>query len=615
MAVIYYPYRVQVINSLTNWQPLSPQPAGLDGVVFEYKVFSLAVTSASAASGFGTTLTISKTDKNPDLSYFEDRIDALISSYDQQYLGCPAVYPTVDNDPAGPSADGVGELLEANSIFFPTNTVSFPGVNNAALLFTFGEGTDSFQFAATQPGDSWNAGDIDGYDASGNRIYIIPELMYPFASPKYFGNTARNYRPTHGNYCVPKIVDGEPVFQFDDSSTSRAYRLKAQTGDSGPSDSNFGYYFEFSSASAGGTATTGNRLVQAFFDKLKGQSHVLSDAVSDPFKKGGYSSGHVGGGGDFDTSSDPIPVPDLPRSDILTSGMFRLYNPTAAQLKSFADYLWSDNFVVDNIKKLFSDPMQSILGLSIIPAQAGPNVSEEVSFNGISSGVTMPRVTYQYVTVDCGSINVSEFWGAYLDYAPYTSFQLYLPYIGTRPLSVDDVMGGSLGVVYHIDVTTGACVCFVSCGNRVLYTFSGSCASEIPVTASNWSSAIGSAINIAASIGTMVATGGASAPLSVSSMASSVSNMLKPEVEKSGAMSGGAAVLGIQYPYLIITRPIQCVPEDQNNYTGYPSFVTVTLGSESGWTVVQSIHLEGVSCTAAEKDEIMQLLTTGVIIA
>jgi hypothetical protein len=154
----------------------------------------------------------------------------------------------------------------------------------------------------------------------------------------------------------------------------------------------------------------------------------------------------------------------------------------------------------------------------------------------------------------------------------------------------------------------------VKCGESVLYSFVGQCAASVPIVGRDWTNVINGALNVASSIGTMVATGGASAPSALGGLASAASNIMKPNIEKSGSMSGTGGMMGIQTPYLIITRPRQAVPELQNKFTGYPSFVTKRLSDVKGYTEVESVHLEKIPATEQEYNEIVSLLKGGVIL-
>lgn len=121
-------------------------------------------------------------------------------------------------------------------------------------------------------------------------------------------------------------------------------------------------------------------------------------------------------------------------------------------------------------------------------------------------------------------------------------------------------------------------------------------------------------LSTAVSLGSMVATGGATAPMALGQIASTVVNDLKPSIERSGSISGGGGLLANQTPFLILTRPRQCLPEFQNEFSGYPSFITAFLGDVSGYTEVHSVRLTGVQATDNEIDEIISLLKNGVIL-
>lgn len=357
---------------------------------------------------------------------------------------------------------------------------------------------------------------------------------------------------------------------------------------------------------------------------------VYDDSESeDPFSPGGTTGDDEtdpeGGDGTFENEEVTVDPPALPTLSAIQSGFIAAYMPSFSQLQSLGDYLWSDLFSLDTFKKLFSDPMQAILGLSLVPVS--PNTADSnVVIGNINTGISMPKVLRQFVTVDCGSITLPEYWGGYLDYSPYTKVEIYLPYIGVRPLDTDEVMGRTLRVVYNVDVLSGACVCFVQCDNTIRYHYVGQCGASIPITANDWTRVVNGAVSIATALGVGVATLGAGAAAGGATAASMAgtgalvggiaSQVLasKPRVEHSGSLAGMGGILGVQFPYIIIQRPRQAVPSGQNAFTGYPAFIKRTLGTVSGYTQVTGVHLTGLSCTDEEKNEIQAYLEAGVIL-
>lgn len=335
---------------------------------------------------------------------------------------------------------------------------------------------------------------------------------------------------------------------------------------------------------------------------------------TDPYTPGGNSDVSEPNG-DFDVTSDPIDFPTLPTLGAVDSGFITLFNPELTELQALARYMWTNPlFDISAWKKVFADPMDAILGLSIVPVSVPDGSSRPITVGNIVTDVSMKVATAQFIEVQCGSLNVNEFWSGYLDYEPHTKAEIYLPFCGVHQISVDDIMNKTVEVRYHVDILSGACCAYVKCGDSVLYQFIGQCSSNIPISGSDFTNVINGVMSAATAIGSLVATGGASAPLAVPALSSTALNALKPNIEKSGAMGGTGGMLAIQKPYLVLTRPKQAHPENQNHYTGYPSFITENLGDLSGYTEIEKIHLEGVPATDDELNEIESLLKGGVIL-
>ena len=304
---------------------------------------------------------------------------------------------------------------------------------------------------------------------------------------------------------------------------------------------------------------------------------------TDPYADGGYS-GDGGGDGSFNLQNDSIDFPNLPTLSAVDTGLVSIYTPSLAQLKALATFLWNANPTdVDWWKKLVANPLDLILGLSIVPVQ-----------------------------VPAGSA---------LDYSPFTKFSLYLPFIGTRTISCDDIMGRTVHVKYNVDLLSGGCTAMVKITggpddnqlDAILYQYSGACAISIPLTGETFTNMITSTIQLAASIGATVATGGAASGVTAASAANSLMSM-KPIIERAGGVSGAAGQLGIMQPYLIAEVPRQSVPVDCNKFTGYPSNMKATIGDLTGYTEVEIVYLQGIEATQAELDELESVLKGGFII-
>ena len=403
-----------------------------------------------------------------------------------------------------------------------------------------------------------------------------------------------------GNNLSRTTSFGAIVADFTDNIiTDLEYRLSGSTGNA------------YVNATVSLTYIGGTTYKQATIDFLNDCIDEVQPAT-DPYNN--YSESDEGGGeGDADDEQDDVDIPDLPPDYASDSKFITLYNPTLSELQNLASYMWSSAFDIATFKKLFANPMDCILGLSLVPVAVPNGGTKTVTVGNISTGISMQTAASQFVEVDCGTLNVKEFWGAYLDYEPYTKAEIYLPYIGIHAISVDDIMDKAVNVVYHVDILSGACVAYIKCDDTILYQFIGACSAHIPVTGNDYASMISGVISIAGAIGSMVATGGASAPLAATAIASTAVNSMKPNIEKSGSLSGAGGLMSVQTPYLILTRPRLCVPGKQNTYLGYPAFISVTMGDLSGYTEVEAVHLENMSATANEVTEIENILRSGVI--
>lgn len=344
-------------------------------------------------------------------------------------------------------------------------------------------------------------------------------------------------------------------------------------------------------------------------------SNILILEAPDPYQQEGEESGEEGGDGQ-DQEDDPVEEETLPVPSVAGHGFCTIYVPSSQELGQMAAYLWSGAFDVTQVIKLFSNPMDSILGLSAVPVSLS-GTSEQIYLGGVAlTGITMPKYTGRTsVKVDFGTTTIKERWGSYLDYEPYTEFSIYLPFIGIKPLKADDIMGKTISLMYNIDILSGGCVAYIRpAGGSVLYEWSGQCALQIPVTARNYDNVFQTAMSVVGAVGAAVVAP-ASAPVLSGAVASAAvqAAATKPRIERSGSVNGITGFLGQLRPYIIRTIPEAFIPADQNKFIGYPAYINVDLASVTGYNEVDSIHLENVTATGAELDEIESILKGGVI--
>lgn len=367
-----------------------------------------------------------------------------------------------------------------------------------------------------------------------------------------------------------------------------------------------------------------------------------TDPDEDPYSgdDSPYNPADVGGGdGDGDDPYDPgddIDYPDDPPISIADTGMMSVYIPSSVQLNLLSSYLWSNNFVTSLVKEVYADPMDVIISLGFlpfnIPAESTPvNIKVGDRDSQVSSNVPAEK----YHNLDCGSVALKTTIGAYIDYAPYTKADIFIPFVGFVPLDVDAFMGHSVGLKYKVEICTGSGIAFLLRDGKVWQTFACNLMTPIPISSANysqmWQTVVGATAALAgagavgaAGMGAAAGAGemaeGAQSISAMSGNAAKASSGImsaaatKPTIQKSNNVSVMVGIMGSRKPFIQLHRPNLMLPNDQKDFQGYPSYIETPLSALTGYTRVSSINLAVSGATAQELKLIDATLKTGFII-
>lgn len=299
-----------------------------------------------------------------------------------------------------------------------------------------------------------------------------------------------------------------------------------------------------------------------------------------------------------------------------SNGLWTIYNPTLSEVQQFGGWLWSES-LIDQIIRQFNNPIEAVIGFMSIYCTPITGDRKVIKAGYLSSPVSAKEVTNQYVTINCGQVEVPEYYHTAVDYTR-SKVEIFLPFIGIVPLDCSVVTGSTLEVIYRIDVLTGTCLAQIKVikqnSDAVMYTYPGNCAVQLPLTASTYTGMVGAimgAISGGFALG-MGDVGGGIKKLG-DGLVSGMSNL--SGTAKSGNLSSNAGALGIRIPYLIITHPTVYDAMIYNQFYGYPSNVYQRLSAMSGFVRVKDIHLDSISCTDQELEMIYAKLKEGVIIS
>lgn len=322
-----------------------------------------------------------------------------------------------------------------------------------------------------------------------------------------------------------------------------------------------------------------------------------------------------GGQGGYSLTSDNIGVPSLPSISAVDSGFVRVYDVSTAEMEALASELWTPNFF-NTIVKNFQSPFENIISLGIVPFTGLTGSQEQIQIGNYAATAVGNKLATTVYNIDCGNVNVQEFYNNWLDYDGYTDITVVLPLCGTVSVSPSEFMDGVMNIQYNFDIFSGAVIAFISCIKNglesVLYTKEGSIRTEIPISGANYASVYSTMISSALGMATGIAIG---RPDKAAGAASNLLSM-KPQYQRSGSAHGAQNILGIRTPYIVLHRP-DCVQDQTYPYEhGFRSDKYCAIQDCTGFlqASIDMYDLEGIPCTDQEREMIKKSISEGIYI-
>mgnify|MGYP000098038363 CR=1 FL=1 len=334
--------------------------------------------------------------------------------------------------------------------------------------------------------------------------------------------------------------------------------------------------------------------------------------------------------GDGDNISDTVEYPEV--SYIPNS--YTKYWITPDELVKLKEFLFKKTFL-DNVSRLWENPAEYIVDLTYYPLRPDTlnmtGAQEQIIVGNINSEVTgliFPDSGNRFHYM--GAYHVEPYYNSYLDYEPYTSISIYLPYIGVRSLDSSRITGHTINVGYTFDFNTRQVTAhlgldgegFGDLGNA-LDSFTGSFGVAFPLSGSqanqvalNVLQSTTQLISSAGAIAGGVATGNVAAVYGGAVNAGSTllgGQAIKPE--SLGTLTPTAGLYAPQIPYLIINRPITALPSTWAADMGYSAGHSGKVSSFTGY--LEALHVElnrAANMTEQEAQEIITALQGGILI-
>ena len=362
-------------------------------------------------------------------------------------------------------------------------------------------------------------------------------------------------------------------------------------------------------------------------------------------------------GGDSNIVDDVTPPDTTPNTSyedfVINNGIFGTYKLTEDNARNYVKTLrilhdseWIPGEAGDKCEVMANLIHENTLSLYMLPIRIPDEDCEDVVFNVGTKGIRtvdvlgdfgqessldhtkLVKKLHSKYDYDLGTL--SHYYDNFLDFAPYSSASMYIPYIGKVELPINLIQSTSLeekrlGLSFRIDRTNGDMLVLLTVNNIPVCRWTGNCAKSIPLLVTDNSgvlqnqlgrltSAFASGLNaigssattnvpgIVSNIGGMFATSLApGAPINTSS-----------HIVGSAPESGDIGWLDSQVCTIIIERPIWWKPYDYGELVGYPTKKIAKLASVEGFAKITDIHIR-CKATESEKERLKTMLAEGCI--
>lgn len=329
---------------------------------------------------------------------------------------------------------------------------------------------------------------------------------------------------------------------------------------------------------------------------------------------GGYGIGSM--------PTDNINIPNLPTVNMSDTGA-TLYSLTPLQMKQFRSWLWTTDWV-ENLKKIRTDPMQNIIGISLIDIPIPQGLNGLIYVGNVSSTVSANIVSNAFIELDCGEISLEEYYGSFADYEPFIATTLYLPKVGFVQIPADVCVNNTIKVVYHIELSSGEGLCYVQLTSKrdgftyIWNTYTCHITSNITLSAQDHSQqlvALGNAIINTGISASNAIINPASAGQGLSNTLSSCIDVAttKNPTSTKGNVGNMSAIMCYKKPYLLINRTNLTKPTSFQENNGYLINYTSKISNHTGFLKTRDFHAE-FNAPYDHKIEIERLMNEGVFI-
>ena len=315
-------------------------------------------------------------------------------------------------------------------------------------------------------------------------------------------------------------------------------------------------------------------------------------------------------------------------SNAVMGTLYSLYNKL--DLEKIAQWFYNQTEKIDianNVISLKEIPF-SLSTLNIVPLDTDLKIGGvNVTYNNenIKVGQIVSPATTS-VSVLFGEFNIPRLSNTFLDYSPYTKYELLLPFAPTPVTLPDWCVNKTVRAIFLYDIYTTACQYVIECNGERICSVSGIFGVDRPISAQNVAlkdaSRLSAQVATASSVlgGVMSATTGniggimSGAIGGVSALSQMIMSGKQNYMYTVGANGDSSSVGLCHAVHLKITRTLSAEDSNFTHVYGRPLCKYKKLSSVTGYTKCDNVNTNGLSCSENEKQMIKRLLETGIYI-
>ena len=322
--------------------------------------------------------------------------------------------------------------------------------------------------------------------------------------------------------------------------------------------------------------------------------------------------------GNLKDDVDRIPTTE-PDATTVTLSNTHYYRLSQEDLKDFFIDLWSLDFsdlIFNQVTGVYSNLIENVVSLRWFPVML-----QALGEIGTTEGIKLGYTTLETAGTTISSVaeimlggifDIKPVYNSYMDYAPYTEIQVFLPFYGMLDLDVNLFMDHKLVVHFTVDISSGLITYYIMRDDTIVQQVQAKCGIDIPITLSSMIDVASQISNNVVSKSVSLASATASgSPIGM--VGSVLGSTASPKMHYLSGVGDNGALYGNRRVTLFIKHPQYNRPANYGKMVGYPTYGKFSLSKLNGFVVIENPKIEMTEkMELSEYNEIISLMQGGI---